>query len=322
MADTRGNWSNEIPDVGLKLTEFFDQGQQLYTPQYMNILTARTGDGAQKNYEGKTTAGRLKKTQEGDDVNTNQRYLSYLTQVTYTKYTGSLEVTEEFVEDRDFSNVFNEAAELGRVANFSLDESAMQLFNGGFATTVTVNGYDMTWYGDGKPTFSTIHPTKVPGASTQSNASSTGIQFGHDNLEVATIALIQQQLDNGLPMNYNGKPMIVVPPALEREAREETESVLNPEQANHAINVWRGKFDMASSLFLATQFNGSDNAWFLVTPGVDKHYFEVRKAPTFEMDKEVKSGTATFVVKARWAVWVGDWRMKWGSKGDLATYSS
>ena len=173
--DTRGNWSNQIPDVGLKLAEFFDQGQMLYTPGIHMVLTKTTGAGAQKNYEGTTTAGELKKTAEGDNVAKNARYLSYLTQVSYTKYTGSLEVTEEMMEDRDFENVFNEATRLGQVANFSLDKSGMQLFNGGFATTTTVNGYDMTWYGDGKPTFSTIHPSKVPGASTQSNASSTGL---------------------------------------------------------------------------------------------------------------------------------------------------
>lgn len=322
MIDTRGNWTNEIPDVGLKLAEFFDQGQMLYTPGITNLLTKKTGDGAQKNYEGKTTAGRLKKTAEGEDANSNQRYLSYLTQVAYTKYTGSLEVTEEFVDDRDFSQVFDEASELGRDANYSMDESGFQIFNGGFATTVAVNGYDMTWYGDGKPTFSTVHPTKVPGGSTQSNASATGIKFGHDNLEVGMIALTLQALDNGLPMGYTGKPMIVVPPALEREAREETESVLDPSNANNAINVWRGRFDVSSSVFLATTFGGSDTAWFLVTPGMDKQFFEVRKAPSLQMDDSVKSGTQVFVVKARWACWVGDWRSKYASKGDLATYSS
>lgn len=320
--DTRGNWSNEIPDVGLRIAEFFDQGTMLYTPGIHMVLTKTTGAGAQKNYEGKTTAGRLKKTVEGDNANSNARYLSYLTKVTYTKYTGSLEVTEEMLADRDFDNVFSEASELGRVANFSLDESGMQLFNGGFATTATVNGYDMTFYGDGKPTYSTIHPTKVPGASTQSNASSTGIKFNHDNLETANIALVEQQDDAGLPIGSNGKPMIVVPESLRREAREETESQLDPSSANNAINVWRGTMDMTSSLFLSAVNGGSNTAWFLVTPGIDKQFQEIRQAPTMAMDTAVRSGTTLFVVKARWANVVRDWRYKYGSKGDLAAYSS
>jgi len=223
--ETRGNWTNEIPDVGLKLTEFFDQGQMLYQPGIDKVLTLRTGAGAQKNYEGMTTFGELKKTSEGDAAKTLSRSLTYLTSVTYSKYTGSIEVTQEMLEDRDFDNVFDEAKQLGRSANFSMDKAGMQLFNGGFATTVAVNGYDMTWYGDAKPTFSTVHPTKVPGGSTQSNASATGIKFGHDNLEVATLAVQRQQTDNALPITLAGKLMIVIPPALAREAKEEMDFV-------------------------------------------------------------------------------------------------
>lgn len=320
--ENRGNWSNQVPDVGLKLAEYFDQGQMLYTPGIGNVLTVRTGEGAQKNYEGMTTLGELIKTAEGDAAKTLSRSLTYLTSVAYSKYTGSIEVTQEMLEDRDFDMVFDEAKHLGRSANFSMDKSGMQLFNGGFATTVAVNGYDMTWYGDGKPTFSTVHPTKVPGGSTQSNASATGIKFGHDNLETAHLALMRQRLDNALPITLAGKPMIVVPPALMREAREEIESELDPENANNAINVFRGAMDISSSLFLDAVNGGSDTAWFIVMPGQDKHYHEVRKAPSIEMDKAVRTGTQLFVVGARWANWVGDWRMKWGSKGDLAAYSS
>jgi len=80
--------------------------------------------------------------------------------------------------------------------------------------------------------------------------------------------------------------------------------------------------DIASSLFLDAVNGGSDTAWFLVLPGQDKQYHEVRKAPSLAMDTAVRTGTQVFVTNARWANWVGDWRMKWGSKGDLASYSS
>jgi phage major head subunit gpT-like protein len=258
--ETRGNWSNQMPDVGLKLAEFFDQWHLLYTPGIDKVLTVRTGAGAQMNYEGMTTLGELVKTAEGDAAKTLSRNLTYLTSVAYSKYTGSIEVTEEMLEDRDFGMVFDEAKHLGRSANFSMDKAGMQLFNGGFATATAVNGYDMTWYGDGVPTFSTVHPTKVPGGSTQSNASATGIKFGHDNLETAHLALMRQQLDNALPITLAGKPMIVVPPALVREAREEIESELVAENANNAINVFRGAMDITSTLFLDGVNGGSNTA--------------------------------------------------------------
>lgn len=311
-----------MPDVGLKLAEYFDQGLLLYTPGISNVLTVRTGEGAQKNYEGMTTFGELKKTGEGDAAKTLSRGLTYLTQVAYSKYTGAIEVTQEMLEDRDFGMVFDEASNLGRSANFSMDKAGLQLFNGGFATTTAVNGYDMTWYGDGKPTFSTIHPSKAPGGSTQSNASATGIKFSHDNLETATLAVLRQQTDNGLPISLAGKMMIVTAPALKREVQEEMESDLVPENANNAINVFRGTCDFTTSLFLDAVNGGSDTAWFTVLPGQDKQYHEVRKAPQIETDRAIRTGSQVFVVNARWANWVGDWRMKWGSKGDLAAYSS
>jgi hypothetical protein len=153
---TRGNWTNQVPEVGLKLAEFFDQGQAMYTPGIFSVLGKKTGDGAQMNYESITTAGELKKVEEGASVPTLTRHLGYLTKVNYIKYGGAMEVTQEMMEDRDFDGVFSESMALGRAANYSLDKSGLQLFNGGFATTTTVNGYDMTFYGDGKPTYSTV----------------------------------------------------------------------------------------------------------------------------------------------------------------------
>ena len=318
---TRGGFANEIPAVGLQLAEFFDQGLNIYQPGFSNVLTQTTGAGAQKNFESMTTAGELKKVNEGESVSTLSRSLGYLTQVRYTEYGGALEVTRTMLEDRDFESVFNEATALGRAANYSMDRAAMQLFNGGFATTTSVNGYDMNWYGDAKATFSTAHPTKVPGASTQSNASATGVTFGMDNLETAHVALIQQKTDDGIPTGYAGKPMIVVPSKLVREATEITGSELTPESNYNAINVFRGRFDVASSLFIDATNGGSDTAWFLVTPGQDKQFMEIRRSPSIEMEKAVKTGTQTFVVTSRFAPWVGDWRMKWGSKGDGQAYA-
>jgi hypothetical protein len=322
MIETRGTWTDLIAGVGLEIAEVFDQGQEEYIPGIGNLLTLSTGEGAQKSFSGKTGVGRLSKFDDGDDLPGGRRYKTYLTQVVYNNYGKFIEVTKNTIEDRTYSEALDEMKDLSIGANFSQDESGMQLFNGGFATTTTVRGYELNFYGDGKPTYSTVHPTTVPGASTQSNASSTGIKFGHDNLETGKVALVEQQTDDGLPMSLLGKPTVVVPPALEREAMEETQSTLTPENANNAINVHKGNLDMASSLFLSAANGGSDTAWFLTVPGRDKQYHEVRQAASLEQDVNIKNKVATFTVDARWADYVKDWRRKWASKGDLATYSS
>lgn len=322
MFETRGNWTDLIAGVGLQMAEVFDQGQEEYLPGFASVIQTSTGVGAQRNFSGKTGIGEIAYFDDGDDVPGGKRYKTYTTKVMYNNYGKFLDVTANTIEDRDFDNELDEMKDLSTGANFSQDKSAMQLFNGGFATTVRVNGYNMTFYGDGKPTFSTVHPTVVPGASTNSNASSTGIKFGHDNLETGKVALKEQHTDDGLPLALLGKESLVLPIALEREGMEETQSTLTPETANNAINVFKGAQDMVTSLFLSATNGGSDTAWFLTVPTKAKLYHETRKSPQLESDTSIKNKVVTFTVDARWADYVKDWRRTWGSKGDLATYSS
>lgn len=320
--ESRGTWTDLIPDVGLRISEVFDQATEQYRPGIGNILTLTSGEGAQKNYSGKTGLGEVSLFEEGDNINGGNRYKTYTTKVEYNNYGNYVQVTKNNIEDRDFEAQLDEMKDLAESMGYSQDKSGMQLFNGGFATTRLVNGYRMTFYGDSVPTFSTVHPTVVPGGSTQSNASSTGITFGHDNLETAKVAMTLQHTDDGLALALGGKPMLTVPLNLEREAREETESTLDPETGNNAINVHRGTTDMASSIHLDSVNGGSDTAWFLNVPGRTKWYHEVRQAPMMDSDVDILSKNVTFTVDARWANYVKDWRRCWGSKGDGASYTS
>lgn len=320
--ESRGTWTDLVAGVGLQISEVFDQGQEEYTPGINAVLIQTTGDGAEKHFSGKTGIGRLSRFEEGDDISVKRRYKTYKTSIAYNFYGTSVQVTKANIEDREFDAQLDEMKDLSVAANFSQDEAGMQLFNGGFATTQVVNSYKLNFYGDGVPTFSTVHPTVVPGASSQSNASATGIAFTHDNLETAKIALTLQQTDDGLPMALMGKATVVAPVNLEREAREITESTLISENANNTINVHRGTTDVVTCQFLDATNGGSDTAWFLVVPGRTKMYHEVRQAPALEMDVDILSKNATFTVDARWANYVKDWRRSWGSKGAGAVYSS
>jgi hypothetical protein len=320
--ETRSIWTDLIPDTGLKIAEVFNQAQEEYLPGIFSVLRSGTGDGAQKNYRGKTGIGRLKKFDEGDDISEAKRYPSYLTKEIYNQYGSSVTVTKVQIEDRDFDAELDEMRDLGIAANFSKDEAGVQMFNGGFSTTADVNGYTINWYGDAVPQFSTVHPTQVPGGSTQSNASATGIKFGHDNLETGHIALIQQKTDDGIPMSMMGKVSLVVPTALLREAREEGESTLTPESAENAINVYKGTQDIVTSVLLDATNSGSDTAWFLTVPERARMYHVDRQGAVLEQDTDIRSKNVTFTVDARWANVSRDWRRTWGSKGDLASYSS
>ncbi len=320
--ETRAKWTDLIPDTGLKMAEVFDQGDSMYTPGISAVLNSTTGVGAQRNFTGKTGFGELKKFPDGSNIPSTSRDKTYNTSVAYTNYGESVEVTANTIEDRDFEAQLDEMKDMSRMANYSRDKSGMQLFNGGFATTVSVNGYDMTWYGDAKPQYSTVHPTVVAGQSTQSNASSTGIKLNVDNYETASIALDLQRTDNGVALNFSGKKTLVTPIILERTAKELLGSVLTPETANNAINVYNGSSTLVTSKFLDSSNGGSNTAWFLIYAGDAKIYDEVRREKEMNSDVDILSKTATFTVDARWANYSKEWKGTYGSKGDLAAYSS
>lgn len=323
MIETRAKWTDLIPDTGLKIAEVVDQGDALYTPGIPSILNVKTAPAvAQQNYTGKTGFGRLKKFADGDDIPEVSRDKSYTTSVLYNGYGGTVMVTKNQIEDRDFSAELDEMKDLSRSYNQSIDESSMQLFNGGFATTVTVNGYDMTWYGDGKPLFSTIHPTTTAGGSTQSNASSTGIKLTHDNLETGRLALTLQQTDNGRPLTLTAQPTLITPVSNEKKATESIASILVPESSNNALNFFKGSINLVTTAFLDTINGGLNSEWFLINRQRHQLYYETRQEKRLEMEKNILNKVATFTLDARWANYAREWKGTWGSKGDLATYSS
>jgi hypothetical protein len=320
--ETRSNWTDLIPGVGLTISEAFDQGDELYTPGIFSILRNKTTDQAQKNYTGKTGFGRLKKFDDGDDIPTASRYKTYTTKVVINNYGEAVEVTANQIDDRDFEAELDEMKDLSRAANESVDMSGAQLLNGAFATTVNVNGYDMTWYGDGVPLCSTVHPSVVPGASTQSNASSTGIALTFDNYETGRLALQLQQTDNGLPMTLAGKTTIITSLNNEKEAKEVVESDLVPNTANNAINVFKGTTDVITSVYFDTVNGGLNSQWFVVNVARHKLNHDTRQEKMLNSDTNIRNKVVTFTVDARWADSATDWRGVWGSKGNLAAYSS
>lgn len=149
MAENRGNWTDLIAGVGLEIAEVFDQGQEEYRPGIGNLLRSETdSENAERNVTGKTGVGKLKVFTDGDDIPSSRRYKTYTTKIVYNNYGVHVDVTKNTIEDRDFDSELDEMKDLSIGAGYSQDESGMQIFNGGFATTVAVNGYNVTWYGE------------------------------------------------------------------------------------------------------------------------------------------------------------------------------
>lgn len=331
MIEMRSKWGELIKGVGIEILEVIDQGMELYTPGISALLKMESSQVAQKNFNGKVSENRITRKDEGEAADELARYKTYLTTVDYTAYSAKIEVTRENIMDRDFSAQLDEASDLGRAASFSQDEAGIQLFNGGFDTRkeeITMglgpNGatYRYQYYGDGVPTFSTVHPTVVPGQSTQSNASATSIVLSEANLETGRLALRRQMTDAGGPVTQGGRESLVVPIGLEKTATVITESELVPNSANNDINVYKGNVGVVSSILMDALHGGSNTAWFLVVPGATKFIHDVREGmqPWTKVDEDKK--TLVVGLYGRWANYTKDWRRAWASKGTQAAYAA
>jgi hypothetical protein len=323
MIETRGNWSGGIKGIELDIVGWYDQALDEYTPGISNLINVMSTDMARLKWTGKTgVSGGARRFDETENIPEDERHMTYETEVIPQKYGNSLSVSKEKIDDAAVEEVRQETRDITLDMQYSIDKAGMQLYNGGFATTQEVAGFKLYFYGDEVPTFSVQHPSLVPGASTQSNASATGITYGDDNLEVAKLAIRRQKTDTGKPMAMMGKFQQVVPWALEKQAMQVTESELVSENANNAINVYKGNIDTATSQFLDDSLGGSDTAWFLQISGRNKLYHVQRTGTEIDSQYNKKNQTYEFYISTRFAPAVKDWRYTWGSKGDGAAYSS
>ena len=163
----------------------------------------------------------------------------------------------------------------------------------------------------------------MDGGATQTNASSTGIPLTENNLETARVALLEQLQDDGVPMSMAGNLMLVVPTALDKNARIITGSELRSNTANNDVNIYSGgAVGVMSSHWLGAANSGSDTAWFLISPSTSKLKLIRRAGPDLDQSVDKNTKSTLFDVILDLSVGSADWRGFYGAKGDNAAYSS
>lgn len=266
-----------------------------------------------KAYEKDTSVsglGRLVQKPEGDSIVYEKPTSGY--PVTYTPLTfakGEM-VTKEMYDD-DLTNIIKKApARLALAKQRTREYFAADILNYGF--TVGGGGSNLFTGGDGLALFSASHTLKSGG--TQSNTTTDDLD--EDSLENAMVSM-RATKDNKGELQLVVPKVLVVPPALEKEARILLESTQRTGTANNDINPYKGALQLVVWDFLGTAAGGSDTAWFLIDPDTAELNWFNRddtgiEGPEYEFDTK----TAKWSVLARWAAGYSDWRGVYGSKGD------
>lgn len=235
-----------------------------------------------------------------------EREIQNLTASEYTiknkSYEATIGIDRDVIEDDRIRLWSSNISALAQNAAKNPDKLIFRLLADGFTAKCF----------DGKPFFSDAHKT---GGRTVSNMSHAKLSL--DAYIAARASMMSLTNSKGEPLALV-PDKLVVPPALEKEARD----ILVADFINGTKNTMQG----TAKPLVAPQLAGHDSAWFLLctTQPVKPLIYQERKKPKFvsktnETDDNVfMSKQFLYGVDARGNAGYGFWQMAYGSDGKSA----
>jgi len=253
--------------------------------------------------------GALENVGEGGAVPYDDPGEGYKTTYAYQVYKKGIQITEEMFEDNKYREMRDNMKWLAQRASYDPVNYGFGLLRGGF--TASLAGY-ANYNAGAVALFSASQTYENGDSGNQSNYSTNSLSY--DNFEAASVAMTEQKSGHGTLIEFTGKLKLIVPPTLKREAIEITDSELDPDTAENAINVFKGRADVVVVPYLSAANGGSDTAWYLCASGHKLNYFW-RKKPTFDKETDFDTDVLKYKVKAKYIAGFSDWRGTWGSIG-------
>jgi len=288
----------------------FNDTEKQFPSQVSTVFNVQTSDKAYEKDTSVSGLGKLVQKPEGDAIVYEAATSGYPVVYTHLTFAKGEAITYEMYEDDQY-NVMKKAPKRLALAKMRTREQfGADVLNYGF----TYGGGGLAAFngGDGKALFATDHPLKSGG--TQSNY--TTADLDEDAIEAGLVAM-RATKDNKGELQMVQPDTLIVPPALEKEARILLESQQRTGTGNNDINPYKGRLKLVVWDFLGSAAGGSDTAWFLVDSSqAELHWFNRDdrgiEGPEYDFDTK----TAKWSVVARWSAGFSDWRGVYGSKGD------
>ncbi len=123
------------------------------------LFKTKTSDKARETISGISQIGDLEETAEGENYKSDSRIATYNTEFNWKKYTKKMTITEEERDDRIVSDKLEETRYLLVAGKRTMNKHMFDLFNYAFTAQDSLPSH-LTFYGDGKPLCSTLHPIK------------------------------------------------------------------------------------------------------------------------------------------------------------------
>jgi phage major head subunit gpT-like protein len=248
---------------------------------------------------------------EGAAVSVDTVYQGYDTTYTHKKFGRKTTITEEMVDDDQYREVEARAKGLAIALNRTVEQSAADVLNNAF----TAGGGGKAQFvsgGDGVALFAANHP-RSDGGAVQSNT--TTMDLAEDALETVLVTMRATKDDRGELMLVQPDTLIV-PPALEKEARILLNTSGRVGTANNDINPYQGVLKLVVWDFLGAAAGGSDTAWFVLDSKQNPLNWFWRKKGSLERNVDFDTANIEYKLTARWSNGFSNWRGIFGSKGD------
>lgn len=327
-----GQWGDFVKGVSAQVNEIIDETKDL-APSWMSLPIYKhvSTDALIHRTEGVVGFGYVEQFDENDGIKYDRTYPSYKTEYVAQQKGKGVTVSQLLMATRpaDLEAKLDEVRQLRIAMNRSLEKNFWTILNDGFGTTDTSSDFPTFRLQDAVALFSASHPSVVPGVAVRSNiisgtgsGSYSGVNptLNETSLFEAIRALRETFNGRGLPINYNGKVVLLVPTALEKLAQEITKSELRSDTANNDTNYYNGRVDVIATTYLGAANGGSDTAWFVAAmPGMAENAVSMRYVsliePKIEQDTDFNTKSIKISVDGACSFGYSNWEYIQGSTG-------
>jgi hypothetical protein len=308
MASQRPQWPDILDPAFRKIygDEMRQLPQQVFT--YFNV------DTSVKNIEKDSSASGLSKlvqTGESAPITYEDEVEGFNVIYTHLKFTKGTSVSQELWEDDQFGVMRRKPQNLANAKIRTQEQFGADIFNGGFTTGGS--GSALFTGPDSLSLFSAAH-LREDGGATQSNYNTADLS--EDSIENALITM-RATLDGKGQLILVKPTHLIVPPALEKEARILMDSLGRTGTTNNDINPYKGRLEVSVWDYLGSAAGGSDTAWFVMDRSVEElNWFNRSDRGLEGPDWDFDTKTARWSTVCRWSAGWSNWRGIYGSKGD------
>lgn len=248
---------------------------QLYTPIYDKFMLGTYAEETQKHplifdvimdttkewkYDDISGLGEWTSASEGSSGGYEDPVLGYPKTVTPAKVWKKFKVSYESVDQDEYALIkkIGQAEEMGRGARAKIEKDTANFLTDGFTSSTGQPDSQFLW--------DTDHPKNREETGTTYDNLLTGA-FSHDNLEAAETQILNNFNDlTGIPIEPTEDPILLYAPALRGAVKRvlADRALEQPDTTMRNINRFAGKYVPIEWRYLASQFGGSDTAWFII----------------------------------------------------------